>query len=143
MLLFHAQDFDLTKKMTVTLYGNDQGANNVLDAIAKAAEEHADVTIVRIPGLNIAVPDRLREHLHTSSAAIFGISSGIPEARLAAEALTKNPDLSGNIFFAEDYPGSSGIQDPVLREIGRHAHLCSIFDLPEDAPERAVYRAVH
>ncbi|NOS67739.1 MAG: hypothetical protein HOO67_05250 [Candidatus Peribacteraceae bacterium] len=143
MLLIHREDIDLTKKLTVTLYGNDQGANNVLDAVAKAAEIHPDVNIVRIPGLNVGIPDGMREHLHTSSAAVFGISTGMPEAQLAAEALEKNPGLSGNIFFTEDFPSSSGIHDPLLRRIGRHARLCSIMNVPDDAAERVFYKSVH
>lgn len=132
-------------KKRVALYGNDQGANNVLDAVAKAAEGETDLTVVRIPGLNVPVSEELREWLFRSNAAVFGISSadkaGI-EARLAAEALAKNPALRGKILFCEDFPGSSGAKNPDHRRVGTDVYLCSIMVLPEDAPEHVVYRSV-
>jgi hypothetical protein len=143
MLLVHKKEFQMARRLTCALYGNDQGAIDVLGSIADAAALDLDVHILRIPGLDLEISPVLRERLYRCDAAVFGISTQMPEATLAMEALTHNPMLSGNMFFAEDFPGSSGIQDPILRSIGRHARLCSIMTLPDDAPERSVYRSVH
>jgi len=132
--------------LKMTLYGHDRGANDVLDSVVRVASEEADMDIVRIPSFGVPVSDGLKEQLYQSDAAIFGISSDTAagsEARLALEALQRKPALSGKIFFVEDFPGSSGIQDPDHRKIGPHAHLCSIEMLPRDAPEWTVYRGVH
>lgn len=128
----------------VVLYGNDQGANNVLDAVEKAAREDG-LTVLRIPGLNVPVSDGMREQLFRSDAAVFGISSadkaGI-EARLALEALERNPELRDKILFCEDFPGSSGVKNPDHQMIGQDAHLCSIMVLPDDETEHTIYRNV-
>lgn len=144
ILLFH--DSAMMDKMTVTLYGNNQGAINVLDSVAHVAEQEMDIDVARVPGLNAPISDALRQHLYSSRVAIFGISSGKNsgiEARLAMEALQRNAALSGNIFFVQDFPGSSGVQDPDHQNIGAQARLCSILDLPTNSPERVLYKSVH
>lgn len=145
MLLIQSKEFDMTRQFKVTLFGNDQGACNVLDAVAQAAAGHGDVDLVRVPGLNEVVSEESLLSLAQSDVVVFGISSGDKsgvEARLGVEVLRRTPALSGKIIFVEDFPGSSGVADSAHRAIGLDSHLCSIMTLPPDAPERKIYRSV-
>lgn len=129
------------RRAKLVLFGNDQGANNVLNAVQNAASAHTDLNIVRIPGLT-PVSEELKKTMRESDMLVLGISSGATsgtEARHALEALAQNPKLSGKILFVEDFPGSSGIKDPAHSEIGKRALLCSIMHVPANAPEWSVY----
>lgn len=134
------------KKLTVGVYANDQGAIDVTTSFLAVAKLDDDLDLIQIPGLNIPVSPELLERLSTSDALVLGISSGLAagiEARLAWQALERNPALSGRILFLEDFPESSGTKDLDVYQIGWHAQLCSIMPVPENAPERSVYGQVH
>ena len=78
----------------VVLYGNDQGANNVLDLVEKAAKVQGFNTL-RIPGLNAPISEELEARASHASAVVLGVSglgvSGkIPEAEFANDLLLKN-----------------------------------------------------
>ncbi len=126
------------------LYANDQGANNVLDAVEQAAKASGRFEVVRIPGLNLDVGDDAIAKLASASALVFGISSGATagaELRVATRALTANRNLWGKMLCVEDFPGSSGVKD--VYSLGESLHLGSIMPLGPDAPERAAYKDVH
>lgn len=134
------------RKLQVAVYANDQGAIDVTSSFLAAAKLDDDLEPVQIPGLNVAVSSDMRERLFAADAAVLGISSGKAsgiEARLAAEALGYNPALRGKILFLEDFPGSSGIKDPAVQDIGPFCRFCSILPLPAHAPERAIHKSVH
>ena len=126
----------------VVLYGNDQGANNVLDLVEKSAKEQGFQTL-RIPGFKAVISD---EHIAVAlraDAVVLGVSGDVPEAKFAHYLLAKEPDMDGRMVFIEDFPTSNGNQDPVLRSIGRVSHLCSILPPAENSRELSVYRRVH
>lgn len=125
----------------VTLWGRDQGAINVLDAVEKAARERGGFyALRRYPGHSGDNPSGLAEALTESRVAVLGISSGMPEALIAKMAIQRNPEL--RVVFVQDLPSSSGVQDPMVREVGKSCTLCSIFGVPLDAPERDVFGSV-
>ena len=137
----------MPERGAVILYGNDQGANNVLDSVEKAARAEG-LNTLRIPGLNVPISEELKARASRASALVLGVSglraSGkIPEAEFASDLLLRNPDLAGKIVVTEDFPTSNGTQDPTFREVGRAAHLCTILPSLPDAPERRTYREVH
>src|SRR3989344_3097532 len=137
----------MPEKAEVALFGNDQGANNVLDSVEKAAQAEGLKTF-RIPGLNVPISEELKARASRASAVVLGVSglraSGkIPEGEFANDLLLKNPGLAGRIVFIEDFPTSNGTQDPTLRKKGRAFHLCAILPSLPDAPEHRVFRKVH
>ena len=137
----------MPERGAVILYGNDQGANNVLKLVQEAAQAEG-LNTLRIPGLNAQIPEELKVRASRASAVVLGVSglrvSGkMPEAEFASDLLLRNPNLAGKIVFIEDFPTSTGIQYPPLRKIGSAAHLCTILPSLPDAPERRVYRKVH
>lgn len=134
---------DTTYQSDVVLYGNDTGANNVLDLVESAAQQCPAIVIHRVSGSADSVREDVLRQIKSCDAVVFGVSSYMPEAQIASEALKSNPSLSGKILFIQDGPGSSGIQDLQLRAIGKSAHLSTVLAEPEHAPERAVYQSVH
>ena len=137
----------MPERGAVILYGNDQGANNVLKLVQEAAQAEG-LNTLRIPGLNAQIPEELKVRASRASAVVLGVSgldvSGkMPEAEFANDLLLKNPGLAGRIVFIEDIPTSTGIQYPPLRESGRAFHLCTILPSLPDAPEHRVYCKVH
>ncbi|MDD5041834.1 MAG: hypothetical protein PHX87_00565 [Candidatus Peribacteraceae bacterium] len=147
MLLIHKERFEMVQKVTKTLgfYAHDQGGNNALNSVAQTALG-AGMVILRVPDVGGDVPGDVAAQMAQCSALVLGISSDDRagrEARLALAALGHNAALDGKIVFVEDFPGSTGVQNADHQAIGPHAHLCAIAALPQDAPERKVYRGVH
>ena len=82
----------------VVLYGNDQGANNVLDLVEKSAKEQGFQTL-RIPGFKAVISD---EHIAVAlraDAVVLGVSGDVPEAKFAHYLLAKEPDMDGRMVF--------------------------------------------
>lgn len=128
----------------IVLYGNDQGSNNVLDSVEKAANEQG-LDVLRIPGLNVPVTNEHRARAAEASVIVLGISnsSGMPEVGFVKELLAENPALKGKIVFVEDFPGANGIRNEALRSIAEFCHLCAIMPSSYDAAERSVYKHVY
>lgn len=135
----------MANSLQLGLYGNNQGANNVIDSVEQTARE-TGVGVTRLPGLNVPIVDEIRDQFYKSDAIILGISTGDTsgiEARLALEAAQHNPSLTGKIVFIEDFPGSSNIQDADHQRVGHQSHLCSIMQVPPGAREHSVYKHIH
>ncbi len=127
---------------TVCLLGHDQGAANVLQLVADAMGQCAPGTkTVRIFPLEDFTADTSRVFFN-SDAIMLGISpggTGMLESGLVAAALYKNPHLKQKIFVLQDFPGSCGTKDPIIRAIGQDLHFCSILPPPANSVERMVY----
>lgn len=131
---------------TVSLYGNDQGANDVLNCVVGALDAKNDKNIFRLPGLQEPIHETMFERFCESQAIVCGISSGDYagiEARLIEKTFDMNPELKGKVIFVEDFPGSSGVHNKNVLKVAGDVHFCSIMDLPHSAPERTIYKSVH
>ncbi len=76
------------------MYGNDQGANNVLNRVQTTLDAMPDVNTHRVPGLNAAVSDEDILRAARSDITVLGLSGmDLPVPRPEA-------DVAGRILAA-------------------------------------------
>jgi len=121
----------------VTLYGNDQGANNVLDSVAQSV---GGFSVQRIPGLNVPVTQEAVRRARHSAAVILGFSGGRPEALFARDLLDQDPSIAGSIVFVEDFPRTAGTELQLMKEVAPAATACTILSGQEQELRQFGYR---
>ncbi len=121
----------------VTFYGNDQGANNVLDCVQTVAAE--TFAVQRIPGLNVPIAREAVEQARKSAAVVLGLSTGRPEAAFARELLAQNSSLSGRLIFVEDFPGTAATEPQAMQDIAPAATACTILPDSDEELQRFGY----
>lgn len=121
----------------VTLYGNDQGANNVLDSVERSV---GDFFVQRIPGLNVPVTQEAVRRARHSAAVVLGFSGGRPEALFARDLLDQDPSVAGSIVFVEDFPRTAGTEPQQMKEVAPAATACTILSGQEQELRQFGYR---
>lgn len=125
----------------ITLYGNDQGANNVLDSVQQVAQERG-FSVYRIPGLNQQVTEQAIEDARGSAAVVLGLSTNRPEADVAKRLLVRYPELAGKFVAVEDLPGTAYAQWENMKSIAPQVTMCTA--LPTEALRaREGFKAMH